>query len=161
MQAEADKQQTLQMVLAAEAACSGELLACLATEREALVNRDMPRVEATTAQKLQLSQQLEELERQRAALVTGLGFGPGGDDLRDCYSRLPQAEDCQRLWQLILDNLRACRHGNLTNGGILEASRQHVEQALAILRGQTDAPGLYSPDGDSNANLGQRVLGKV
>ncbi len=159
MQAEADKQQALQTVLAAEAACSGQLLACLASERAALVQRDMPRVEQTTAEKLQLSQQLEALERQREALVTGLGFG--ADSLDECYGRLPQANDCRRLWQLIIDNLRACRDGNLTNGGILEASRQHVEQALAILRGQTGAPEVYRPDGDTNATLGQRVLGKV
>lgn len=162
MQAEG-KQHALQVVLTEQAQCSERLLACLNAERSALVGRDMDTVERTTAGKLKLSQRLEQLEQQRQTLVSELGFGTDSESLRKCYNSLPQATaaDCKQLWQQILGNLEACRSGNLTNGGILEASRQHVEQALCILRGQSGTPALYSQAGDTAADLGQRELGKV
>lgn len=155
------KQHTLLAVLNGELQCSEQLLACLDTERTALTARDMETLEKTTAEKLQLSRKLEQLEQQRTALVTEMGFSSDVDSLHACFDSLPQASMLNRLWRGILANLEACRNGNLANGGILEASRQHVEQALGILRGQTGAPALYSQAGNTSADLGRRELGKV
>jgi flagella synthesis protein FlgN len=154
-------QQTLQTVLAQEAHCSERLLACLQAERRALSQRDMDALQQTTQEKLQHTQQLEQLEQQRETLVSRLGFATDSAGLKQCFNSLPQSDHLKRLWQQILSNIDACRNGNLTNGGILEASRQHVEQALCILRGQSGTPALYSPGGNTAADLGQRELGKV
>ena len=154
-------QQALHSVLHEELECSGRLLACLESERNALGRRDMDTLQQTTAEKLQLSQQLEALDTRRAGLVTGLGFGADAASLGKCFNSLPHAGELKRLWRQILANLEACRNGNLTNGGILEASRQHAEQALCILRGQTGTTTLYSQAGDAAADLGRRELGKV
>jgi flagella synthesis protein FlgN len=154
-------QQSLQTVLTQEVQCTERLLTCLNAERAALAGRDMPALEQTTGDKLRYSEELEQLERQREQLVTGLGFGTDAEGLRRCFSRQPQADTLMALWQQVLTNIQACRNGNLTNGGILEAGRQHIEQALRLLRGQSGAPSLYNPSGDRPANLGQRELGKV
>lgn len=154
-------QQSLQDVLTREVQCSELLLACLATERAALAKRDIPALEQTTAEKLQYTEELEQLEQQREQLVAGLGFAADSESLRRCLKSLPQASTLMQLWQQLLTNIDACRTGNLTNGGILEAGRQHVEQALLILRGQSGTPALYNPSGDRPTNLGQRELGKV
>jgi flagellar biosynthesis/type III secretory pathway chaperone len=121
----------------------------------------MDTVQQTTAEKLQLSQQLEALEQQRARVVAELGFGADTASLEKCFNSLHQAGLFKRLWRQILANLEACRDGNLTNGGILEASRQHVEQALCILRGQSGSTTLYSQAGGAATDLGRRELGKV
>jgi flagellar biosynthesis/type III secretory pathway chaperone len=154
-------QHPLEKVLAQEVQCTGRLLECLEAERSALTRRDLDLLEKTTRGKIQYTRKLEELEAQREALVTELGFAPGPDTLLDCFKSLPQAETLSHLWKQVLDNTEACQAGNLTNGGILESSRQHVEQALSILRGQSGTPSLYDPNGDTSANLGQRKLGKV
>jgi len=154
-------QHPLETVLAQEAECTGHLLECLEAERSALGRRDLALLEKTTQGKLQYTRQLEQLEAQREALVSELGFRSGPDTLLDCFKSLPQADKLIQLWKQVLDNTQACQTGNLTNGGILESSRQHVEQALSILRGQSGAPSLYDPKGDASANLGQRELGKV
>jgi flagella synthesis protein FlgN len=153
--------QSLQTVLTQEVQCTASLLGCLNAERTALATRDMPALEQTIGEKLQYTGALEQLEQQREQLVAELGFGPGAEELRRCFKSLAQADTLYQLWQEVLTNLESCRNGNLTNGGILEAGRQHVEQALLILRGQSGAPSLYNPSGDRPTNLGQRELGKV
>jgi flagellar biosynthesis protein FlgN len=157
MQAEG-KQHALHTVLTGQVRCTELLLDCLTTERSALARRDLDKVQQTTAEKLRLSQELETLEQRRETLVAELGFGAGKRRPGKWYDSLPA---CRRLWKQVLDNLENCRNSNLTNGGILEASRQHVEQALCILRGQSGAPALYGQDGDTAADLGRRELGKV
>jgi flagellar biosynthesis/type III secretory pathway chaperone len=152
------KQQALHAVLTGQVHCTELLLDCLTTERSALARRDMDTVQQTTAEKLRLSQELETLEQRRERLVAELGFGAGNRRPGKWHDSLPA---CKRLWKQVLDNLENCRNSNLTNGGILEASRQHVEQALCILRGQSGAATLYSQDGDAAADLGRRELGKV
>ena len=154
-------QHPLEKILVQEVQCTGRLLECLMAERSALTRRDLDLLEKTTRGKVQYTRQLEELEAQREALVTELGFASGPDALLDCFKSLPQADTLSQLWEQVLGNTKACQAGNLTNGGILESSRQHVEQALSILRGQSGTPSLYDPNGDASANLGQRELGKV
>lgn len=155
------KPQALQTVLNEEVECTGRLLGCLESEHSALTRRDMDALQETTAEKLHLSQQLESLEHRRTQLVAELGFGDDAASLGQCFDSLPQANIFKRLWRQVLGNLEACRNDNLTNGGILEASRQHAEQALCILRGQSGSPALYSQAGDATADLGRRELGKV
>jgi flagella synthesis protein FlgN len=154
-------QQSLQTVLSQEATCSERLLACLQAERKALSRRDMEALQKTIQEKLQHTQQLEQLDQQRESLVTELGYSADSAGMKQCFASLPNRDSATQLWQQVLNNIEACRNSNLTNGGVLEASRQHVEQVLCILRGQSATPALYSPNGDTSTNLGQRELGKV
>lgn len=160
MQAEGT-QHALQSVLQQEATCSEQLLDTLDAERTALVQRDIAALESVVQKKIEYSQKLEELDRQRADILSGLGFGSDQDSIKRCFDALPQTEQLTHLWQRVLDNISKCQTGNLTNGGILEAGRQQVDQALRILRGQQGAPSLYSPLGETSADLGRRELGKV
>ena len=151
----------LEITLSQEVECSRELLDCLESEQAALLKRDLESLEITTNRKFDCSQQLEQLEIRRDALIKSLGFENTPGKLPQCFTTLPCAEQLSRLWAQLLENIEACQTRNLTNGGILEAGRQHVEQALGILRGQTGAPSVYAQDGEARANLGQRELGKV
>jgi len=155
------KQHPLESVLTREVQCSERLLECLEAERSALTKRDMDGLETSINNKIQYAQSLEQLERERESLVSELGFASDADGLRLCFNSLPQADNLKRLWQQLIANIEACRSSNLTNGGILESGRQHVEQALSILRGQSGSPSLYDTRGSHAANLGQRELGKV
>ena len=160
MQAES-AQQSLQDVLTREVQCTESLLVCLEAERSALTQRDLQALETTIQDKIQHTQKLEQLDQQRQKLLSELGFAADTDGSQLCLDSLPRADALKHLWQQILTNIGACQTGNLTNGGILESGRQHIEQALRILRGQSTTPSLYDPHGDTSANLGQRELGKV
>jgi len=151
----------LETILTQEVECSRQLLDCLESEYDALIERDLETLEITTNRKFDCSQQLEQLETRRGTLVESLGFENTPGKLPQCFATLPCARQLSLLWAQLLENIKACQTRNLTNGGILEAGRQHVEQALGILRGQTGAPSVYAQDGEARANLGQRELGKV
>jgi flagella synthesis protein FlgN len=151
----------LEIVLTEEVECSRQLLDCLEAERAALIERDLDTLETTTRRKFDCSQQLNQLETRRGALVESLGFKNSPANLQHCFKTLPCADRLSSLWQQILGNIESCRASNLSNGSILESGRQHVEQALCILRGQTGTPSVYAQDGEARASLGQRELGKV
>jgi len=155
-------QHRLEAVLTQEVECTKRLLKSLETERLALAQRDMTALTQSTEEKLKHTQQLETLERERERLLSETGFTGDGADLSEYFeSPAGKTHRLHDLWQQILSNTEACRTSNLTNGGILEASRQHVEQALCILRGQAGSPSLYDPKGETAPHLGQRELGKV
>lgn len=155
-------QHPLEALLAQEVDCTEQLLKSLEAERVALTQRDMHALAQNTQEKINNIQLLEELEQERERLLAELGFSGGPADMGTYLENLPgNTHRLQKLWQQVLANTEACRTGNLTNGGILEASRQHVEQALGILRGQAGSPALYDPKGETAPHLGQRDLGKV
>lgn len=155
-------QSNLESVLTEEVRCTEGLLTCLGAERSALTARDMDALQITTREKLDLAHKLEQLELQRETLITQLGFDTDPKSLQRCFSSQPGAAILNALWQQVLSNIDACQADNLTNGGILESGRQHVEQALCILRGQPGNPTTYNPAGNNTAaDLGQRELGKV
>jgi len=154
-------QHSLQTLLAQEVTCSESLLTCLQAERRALAQHDGDALEKTTLEKLEHTGELEQLEQQRETLIAGLGVETGQSQTKQFFNNLSDSDPVKQLWQQVLGNIEACRNENLTNGGILEASRQHVEQVLCILRGQSGAPPVYKPGGTTQANLGQRELGKV
>ena len=160
MQAEGTRH-PLETLLTQEVQCSERLLECLEAERSALAQRDMDALEQTTQKKIEQTQLLERLETQREKIISELGYESGSHGLRQCFKNLPRCENLNRLWQQIMANIESCQTGNLTNGGILESSRQHVEHALCILRGQSGTPSLYDTNGSTSASLGQRELGKV
>lgn len=155
-------QPTLESVLTEEVRCTEGLLSCLGAERSALTARDMDALQNTIHEKVGLTRKLEQLELQREALITQLGFGTDSESIQRCFRSQPKSGVLMKLWQQVLSNIGACQTDNLTNGGILESGRQHVEQALCILRGQPASPTTYNPAGNNTAaDLGQRELGKV
>ena len=154
-------QQSLEDLLTREVHCTQCLLVCLEAERSALTRRDLQALEKTTRDKIAHTRQLEQLDEQRQKLISALGFATDAGGLWRCLDSLPRADALKHLWQQILNNVEACQADNLTNGGILESGRQHIDQALRILRGQSATPSLYDPHGDTSADLGQRELGKV
>ena len=154
-------QQKFSVLLNSLKTCTANLLECLEAERHGLSSRDLEQIEKTTPHKTELTREMEQLEVQRVELVTSLGHKNDSAGMAACIKSQPNAKQLTHLWQEVLDNLKACRDYNLTNGGILELGRRQAEQALSILRGQHGDPKLYSSEGDTSPALGNRNLGKA
>ncbi len=154
-------QQQFTVLLNSMTTCIAGMLECLELEQTGLASRDMTQIEQTTQRKNALTRELEQLESQRVQLVLSLGYKNDSAGMAACLKKQPNTKLLTQLWQEILDNLKACRDHNLTNGGILALGRQQAEQALSILRGLHGDTKLYSQAGNTPPAYGNRKLGKA
>ena len=151
----------LEAVLEQQVHCSTELLQCLEAERNALAERNTNALEKVSQDKSNHTQSLEELETRRKQLVSELDCGTDADGMQRCIERFGDQSRLASLWERVIRNIGECRDSNIANGAVLEIGRQHVEQALTILRGESAGPMVYDAQGVSGPVLGQREFGKV
>lgn len=152
----------LESILEQQAHCSTELLQCLEAERTALTGRNSDALEQISRDKSRHTQTLEELETRRKQLVSGLDCDTDAGGMKRCVEKFGDGSRIASLWDRVMHNIRECRDNNIANGAVLEIGRQHVEQALSILRGNMAAgPAVYDAQGEAASTLGQRELGKV
>lgn len=151
----------LNELLRAEYDCAGRLAALLGDETEALNGRDIDAVETLVGRKQTLMQEFEALEARRHALLERAGFGGAQPDIEACIAWCDGSGRLARGWRALLERIRDCQHRNRCNGAVLESSRRHAQQALALLRGQNPQPGLYTPHGASAADTLGRSLAKA
>ena len=64
-------------------------------------------------------------------------------------------------WQRLEQLIDRCREANRANGVAIERYRRRVEQALAVVRGQARAPGLYGANGVSQMSDVGHVLARA
>lgn len=105
------------------------LLALLERERSALEHGDAAALETCVAEKNRLLDELDRLGRTAPLAAATPGV----------------RENLRRL-------LERCTERNRVNGRIIELSRRRIQQALALLRGQTAGSELYGPAGTASAS---------
>lgn len=149
-------------LLRAEYDCASRLGTLLGIEAEALQGRDIDAIEALTGRKQALMQEFESLEAKRQVLLERAGFGGAAPaDMEGCIAWCDGSGQLARGWQLLLERIRGSQHQNRRNGAILESSRRHAQQALALLRGQAPQTDLYNPNGSTSADTPGRSLAKA
>lgn len=147
----------LNELLRAEYDCAGRLGALLGIEAEALNGRDIDTIETLVGRKQALMQEFESLETRRQALLEHAGFGGPQPDVEGCIAWCDGSGRLARGWRLLLERIRNCQHQNRRNGAVMESSRRHAQQALALLRGQSPQTDLYNPNG---ASASSDILGR-
>lgn len=156
--------QQLHNILKAEQATASKLLTMLKYERGALTKSDVDVMTELTTKKQPLVVTLEQLGRQREALLQTEGFSAGKEGLSAFIAN--QTEQHSRILNSMVDALKitakACREHNQVNGGIVNVNRQYLQQAMNILRGRDIAPSAYGPGGEYTSQIvRQPLLGKV
>lgn len=154
----------LHNILQAEQTAADQLLAMLKYERGALTKSDVDTMVDLTAKKQPLVVHLEQLGRQREALLQKEGFSEGKEGLAAFIAN--QTEQHSRLLGNMVSALKitakACREHNQVNGGIVNVNRQYLQQAMNILRGRDMTPSAYGPGGEyTNQVVRQPLLGRV
>jgi flagella synthesis protein FlgN len=123
-----------------------ELADALALERTALLDADVPAIDAAGARKQTLMQTLERLDSERQQLALAA----------------PDAAAAQQpRWQDLLARLRDCRDQNQRNGSIVQQRLGSVRRVLAILTGQDSETGVYGRSGALHARARSHTLAEV
>jgi flagellar biosynthesis/type III secretory pathway chaperone len=148
-------------LLGVELELTRELAEELAAEREAIAAPRGGDLGQRVERKQQLLNRIEQLEGERARLLTTLGLSDQPAALAGQLAQTDPSGRLSRLWKELLDSAAECRRRNDFNAGLVSLSLRDIEQALRILRGQEARPGLYDPRGQTVSSAGARTLVKA
>ena len=94
-------------------------------------------------------------------LREALGDQADTADIEQAMTRLDASGALVRSWRQLAEVLRECETRNQTNGSLVELSRQHVELALNVLRGETPATSTYGSNGQTQRAARSRSIAEA
>jgi flagella synthesis protein FlgN len=134
-----DARRDLEDLLDREIEAARLLSTTLAAERGALTGTSPEAVQQKAAEKIQLLETIERLERERQAVCaqTGLDDAPKAGGM------------VSERWRALMELMAGCRAANEVNGYIIHVRQNQIRQLMEILRGTT--PVTYGPQGKTFA----------
>jgi flagella synthesis protein FlgN len=135
-------------VLQEQIVCAEAMLKSLGRENRALTSGDAEELNAAGADKSQLVETLDALERQRRSLTDAVAAGVA-------TAAAGAARPAE--WRRLLDLIAECKQQNERNGALVKARSEQVRVALRTLRGTQ--PDLYGRSGLAPATADARSLG--
>jgi flagella synthesis protein FlgN len=140
-----DARRNLEDLLDREIEAARLLSTTLAAERGALTGTSPEAVQQKAAEKIQLLDMIERLERERQAVCAELDVsGNSGDG-----SVSKMGGMVSERWRALMELMAGCRTANEVNGYIIHVRQNQIRQLMDILRGTT--PVTYGPQGKTFA----------
>ncbi len=136
------------------------LLQLMEAERAALQERDAERLGAVIEEKTQYLSHLEQSAIKRSQWASRAQAADADSGWHQLLHDLREPELNQQ-WEELKELMIACRSENETNGKILARSQNTVSRLLNIMRGQTDAPALYSAKGSKTGGSSSHIFGEA
>lgn len=128
-----------------------QLFRALENEYKALSDNDIQAIQAVAEEKVLLMEQLEDLNKERRALLEAAGLNlatTGADDFLNS-SKITNSPKLKTLWSNISNLSKQCDKQNNINGIIIDNNKRHTENALSVLQGKQQTTELYSNKGQS------------
>jgi flagella synthesis protein FlgN len=119
----------------------------LAAERGALTGTSPEAVQQKAAEKIQLLDMIERLERERQAVCAETGLDVSGNSGDGSVSKMGGM--VSERWRALMELMAGCRTANEVNGYIIHVRQNQIRQLMDILRGTT--PVTYGPQGKTFA----------
>jgi flagella synthesis protein FlgN len=119
----------------------------LAAERGALTGTSPEAVQQKAAEKIELLDMIERLERERQAVCAETGLDVSGNS--GDASAYKVGGMVSERWRALMELMAGCRTANEVNGYIIHVRQNQIRQLMDILRGTT--PVTYGPQGKTFA----------
>ncbi len=135
---------------------SGDIQACntlltlLEQEQEALASRDPDILAAVVEQKIAPLTHLENSAKQRGQWAMIGDNEKASDSWNTMLAELAQ-DKIKEDWETLKELTQKCKQMNEVNGKILGRQQQVYGRLIELLRGQTQAPTLYTSLGTATA----------
>lgn len=143
--------QTLQQ----EFNAANHLLELLQQESAALSDRDLPLLASIVERKSQELVALEQAAMKRRNILLEQKLPVNEQNWRQLLGRC-RDEKLISQWRSLEQLIKTCKQENETNGKLLARSQRVLSKLTQVLRGQSDADGLYNRKGSHHA--GRRNL---
>lgn len=154
-------QQRLSQLLAAELTEARNLADTLDLEYEALCLGDAEQIARIAVQKQQQTVKMAGLLQQRDSFLVSSALPPGRQGMDQLTGRLPTDSAALGIWRELRQFADELRKKNEVNGSIIAHSQRHLDQAVAILSGQTGTGDTYGPRGKHCAGQVSQALAKA
>ena len=122
---------------------------------------DVTALSAVSLAKVEALTQFERLHLEYRGLCDSIGRPGAGRDEAERHLLRAGGDALLARWQRLEQLIDRCREANRANGVAIERNRRRIEQALAAVRGQARAPGLYGANGVSQASDAGRMLARA
>ena len=146
--------------LAHDTAACESLLSLMQAEREALQNRDADALGGIIENKVQHLHQLEVSAASRSLWANKAKAANPDDAWHQLLHDLSQPELNQQ-WERLKELMAECRTQNEINGKLLARSQTTFSRILNIMRGQADAPSLYTQKGTKSGGNSSHNFGEA
>lgn len=137
-----------------------DLLKLLNQERDALRERNMDELERILLEKASRLETLENSANERSKLARAYASGSDQENWRELISKLND-EKLDQSWQKLKELLHSCKLENEVNGKLLTRNHQIYSRLLDIVRGQSQAPSLYTSRGNSSSSGSSNLVGEA
>lgn len=151
----------LRTLLEADVHACRALLELLASERDALKNRDQHLLESIIRTKADHLQHLEDSAQRRAHWAQALPAQGASAEEKWQHHMAQQAPEVVHLWGNLKELLHSCRQENEINGKILARNQKTYARLMSILRGQTTSTNLYNAKGGRKPHMPGQPLGEA
>ena len=122
---------------------------------------DIANLSKISAAKVDVLTHLERLYLEYRGLFDHPGMPRAGRDEARRHLQRMGGDVLVARWQRLEQLIERCQEANRANGAAIERNRRRVERALAVVRGQALAPGLYGANGVSQASDAGHVLARA
>jgi flagella synthesis protein FlgN len=129
----------------------------LEQEQEVLTKGLTDELPAIAESKEKLAAELNELSRQRNALLVSLGFPTDRPGMEAWATANPLQKETIAAWSQTLSLAARAKNLNLRNGQLIQLRMKDNAQALEILMRKENNLDLYGPDGRSSAPGERRI----
>ena len=151
----------LHETLTATRESSQRLLQILQEEDLALRSSEADDIDRVTAAKQALILEIESHQQAQDRFLATHNLPPGPQSVERYLKTLPADAPERAAWSDLQALVSQCRIRNEINGSILSLSRNHVRQALEILKGSPESGTIYDRNGEALPAAGTKPLAKA
>ena len=136
------------------------LLDLLNQERDALKERDIDALEQIVGKKADCLTHLEKSASVRMAWSQS--YADNNPEVAwDTLLTRFNSDGLKTAWQKLKSLFSECQTANEVNGKILARNQQTFSRILTLMRGQSDAPKLYTSSGNASNSGGSNIVGEA
>lgn len=143
-------------IIAAQVACTTQLVDVLESERSALIGNDLDALELACSAKAMAAQHLQQLGER---FLVATGHLVDRDAIEALLARQPGGQRLLARWAELGQLAKVCSEGNRANGALLEVREKQVRGALAAM--QPDVPAVYGRSGNHRPALPSQLISRA
>lgn len=133
------------------------LVKLIQDEQALLIDANIEEIKQIVEQKAQHVANLAELSNKRHLILAMAGHQPDETGMQT-WIKQNSAHAVNDAWQALLDQVKAAKELNHTNGLLINTHLSRNQNTLNVLRGSTKTGNFYGPDGKTSSVTKSRSI---